>query len=211
MARPFSTPEHREDIRRSIRAAAAELYRQDGLPGISARRVAQRAGVSVGAIYAHFDDLAGLMQSLWMGQVERQNARFVEITSGCEDPVVRLRILLVDYLRFGIDNAELYRNAFLFVRPGSHPKPVAAPLETQVFFRLMMDSLSEGQSQGRIVAGDPANLAQVLWAGLHGCLALPSNLDRLAFVPTADMAQLMVETLICGLTANQQGSSAPSR
>ena len=202
MARPFSTPEHREEIRRTIRSAAAELYRHDGLSAISVRRVAQKAGVSVGAIYAHFDDLAGLMQSLWMGQVERQNARFVERTSGCEDPLQRLRILLDDYLRFGIENAELYRNAFLFVRPGSHPKPVAAGLETQVFSRLMMAALCEGQAQGRVVAGDPGRLAQVLWSGLHGCLALPSNLDRLAFAPAADIAQQMTEALMRSVSAS---------
>jgi len=202
MARPFSTPEHREKIRRTIRSAAAELYRHDGLSGVSVRRVAQKAGVSVGAIYAHFDDLAGLMQSLWMGQVERQNSRFVERTSGCEDPLMRLRILLDDYLKFGIENAELYRNAFLFVRPGGHPKPVAAGLETQVFSRLMMAALREGQAQGRVIAGEPALLAQVLWSGLHGCLALPSNLDRLAFAPPADVAQQMTEALMRSISAN---------
>lgn len=202
MARPFSTPEHREEVRRSIRSAAAELYRDEGLAGITARRVAQKAGVSVGAIYAHFDDLAGLMQSLWMGRVERQNARFVEITTGCQDPVLRLKRLLEDYLQFGIGNAELYRNAFLFVRPGSHPKPLALALETQVFSRLVMEALVEGQAQGRVVPGDPAHLAQVLWSGLHGLLALPSNLDRLAFAPPADIAGMMAEVLIRGVTVS---------
>ena len=210
MARPFSTPEHREEIRRTIRSAAAELYRRDGLSAISVRRVAQKAGVSVGAIYAHFDDLAGLMQSLWMGKVERQNERFVALTSGCGDPLLRLRVPLEDYLRFGIDNGELNKSAFLFVRPGSHPKPVAFELETQVFSRLMMHALREGLAQGRIVAGDPAHLAQALWSGLHGCLALPSNLDRLAFVPPADIAPLMTEALMRSITPLAQSKLSQS-
>lgn len=199
MGRPFSTPEHRAEIRRTIRAAAAELYRREGLSGISVRRVAQQAGVSVGAIYAHFEDLTGLMQSLWTGQVERQNIRFAELIAGVEDPVERLRVLIDAYLHFGIDHAELYRNAFLFVRPESHPKPIPAKLETHVFPRLLMEALQEGQRQGRVRDGDVSVLAQVLWSGVHGCLALPSNLDRVDFCGPADIAGPMIQALVRGV------------
>jgi len=204
MARPHATPEQREEIRRSIRKAAAELYRREGIAGISARSVAQRAGVSVGTIYAHFGDLTGLMQSLWTGHVERQNAVFRDVAALHAEPVARLRALLDAYLRFGIENAVLYRNAFLFVRPESQPAPEAATLAHADFPRLLLAAVREGQGKGSIVEGDPEALAQVLWSAVHGCLALPVNFDRIALQPPADLAQLTLDAALRGISRERQ-------
>lgn len=196
MARPKATPEQREEIRRGIQNAAAELYRAKGLGGISARAVAKDAGVSVGTIYAHFGDLTGLMQSLWTGHVERQNQKFVEIASAHLDPVERLGALLSEYLRFGTENAALYRNAFMFVRPESHEEPKALPPHTVSFGDLLGGAVSEGQSSQQIRPGDVDELVQILWSGVHGCLALPVNMDRLSFKNSGVLSDPMVEALI---------------
>ncbi len=199
MARPAATPEQQEAVRKRIRDAAAELYRAEGLGGITARAIAQGAGVSVGTIYSHFGDLATLMQSLWTGKVARQFARFRDIAERHPDPVERLDALLRDYLRFGLENAALYRNAFLFVRPESHAKPEAGPLSAVEFPALLIAAIAEGQAAGRIVEGQPEHLAQILWSGVHGCLALPANIDRVAFAPPAQIAAAMAAALMRGL------------
>jgi AcrR family transcriptional regulator len=201
MARPAATPEQRDEMRRTIRAAAARLYRQHGIAAISARAVAEGAGVSVGTIYAHFGDLTGLMQSLWTGHVEKQNAKFRDIAKRHRDPTARLEALLAAYLEFGFQNATLYRNAFLFVRPESHEKPTKVPLTAFGFPALLVEALREGQASGRVVPGDPAHLAQMLWSSVHGCLALPLNIDRIAFADPKKLAAPMVETMLRGLAA----------
>ena len=70
MARPTLTDEQRRATRQKIRKAASELHAELGIANISARGVAERAGVSVGTLYTHFGNLTTLMQSLW-----RQPAR----------------------------------------------------------------------------------------------------------------------------------------
>lgn len=204
MGRPSATEEQREEVRRRIRAAAAEAYRQGGVGAISARGVAQKAGVSVGVIYAHFGDLTGLMQSLWTGHVERQDEVFRSIAQCQPDPVRRLRALLFAYLEFGLENASLYRNAFMFVRPETQDLPAPASLKTFVFANLLIAALREGQVAGVIARGDPARLAQLLWSGVHGCLALPTNMDRVGFAPPRAMARPMVEMLVRGVRAEQE-------
>ena len=64
MARPAASPEQRDRQRGRIRRAAAEVYAENGLLGVTARAVAQRAGVSTGTIYSYFDGLQGLMRSI---------------------------------------------------------------------------------------------------------------------------------------------------
>ncbi len=199
MARPAATPEQQEAVRKRIRDAAAALYRAEGLGAITARAIALGAGVSVGTIYAHFGDLATLMQSLWTGKVAQQFARLEDIAARHSDPVARLDALIRDYLRFGLDNASLYRNAFLFVRPESHAKPDAAALSGVAFSSLLIAAITEGQAAGRIVEGPPEQLAQILWSGVHGCLALPANIDRVAFAPPAQIAEAMAAALMRSL------------
>jgi AcrR family transcriptional regulator len=199
MARPSATPEQRAEVRKKIQRAAAGIYRREGLAAINARAIATEAGVSVGAIYAHFGDLPGLMRSLWTDHVERQNQAFRGVAVRHADPVERLRALLKAYLDFGIENAALYRSAFLFVRPESQQSPSRVPLDAYDFPRLMLEALKEGQALRAILAGDPAIQAQLLWSGVHGCLALPNNVDIIALAPAASLATPMIDALIDAL------------
>ncbi|MEO1015489.1 MAG: TetR/AcrR family transcriptional regulator [Pseudomonadota bacterium] len=199
MARPKATPEQRTEIRRGIQRAAAEIYRADGISAISARAVAKKAGVSVGTIYAYFGDLPGLMQSLWTGRVERQNDLFKAVAAEHSDPVERLRALMVSYLRFGVENPDLYRGVFLFVRPESLDRGDTTPFTSFVFPALLIEAIGEGQAADRLVERDPAELAQTLWSALHGCLALPANLDRLGFASAEEMTAPMVDALLRGV------------
>ncbi len=189
MARPKATPEQRAQVRRSIQRAATELYREQGLSSISARAVAKRAGVSVGTIYSYFGDLAGLGQSLWEGRVARQEAVFRDVARQHERPLARIEALVRAYLSFGIEQHELYRSALMFVRPDGLKKPDQQPVSEFAFPTLLKAAIVQGQAAGKVVDGDPDTLAQLLWSGVHGALALPVNLDRVALKPASELVQ----------------------
>lgn len=180
MARPKATPEQRAQVRRSIKRAAAELYREEGLAGVSARSVAKKAGVSVGTIYSYFGDLAGLGRSLWEGRVAKQDEVFREVARQHDDPLARIEALLEAYLTFGIEQHELYRSVLLFVRPKGEGKPEQQPVNAFAFPTLLKSAIEQGQTAGQIRSGDADNLTQLLWSGAHGAIALPINLDRVA-------------------------------
>ena len=196
MARPKATPEQRAEIRRTIQRAALDLYRAQGLASISARAVAKKAGVSVGTIYSYFGDLTGLGQSLWEGPVARQEDVFRALASEYDIPLDRIEALLEAYLRFGIEQAQLYRNALMFVRPAAADVPDKEALTGYSFPSLIRQAIEDGQALETIVAGDPAELTQLLWSGVHGALALPVNMDRLALKPTMNMVEATVEGLL---------------
>ena len=190
MARPKATPEHRRQVRRAIQSATAELYREEGVAAISARAVATRAGVSVGTIYSYFGDLTGLMQSLWTGRIAKLEEEFRARAGEFEDPIDRLEALLETYLRFGIEQTILYRNALMFVRPAALEPPKKQDLSAFAFPTLVTEAIRQGQVQGQIVDGDPVQLTQLLWSGAHGALALPINMDRVDFTPTAEIVEV---------------------
>lgn len=196
MPRPAVTPEQRKETRKRIREAAARLVAKRHLQDITVRAVATEAGVSVGTIYMYFENLTELAQSLWLEPVNKLKKEISEDAEKTKDPVDRIRVLLEHYARFANEQHAIFKGAFLYVRPDSMKKPEQVNLEEEVFFCYLRDSIAEGQKGGHIRQGDPAALAQTLWAGIHGAMALPITLDRLSFNPPQDMARHMIDTLM---------------
>lgn len=196
MARPALTDEQRRETRRKIRGAAAALYAESGLQDISARKIAQQAGVSVGTLYSYFDNLTELMQSLWKEPVRRLIRELESELAGIDDPLKRVRAFLSGYAQFALNEPATYRGSFLFVRPDNQPKPDQTALENDRFFRLLTDSVERAQATGQARSGDPQAIAQLLWSGLHGAIALPNNMDRLALAAPADSVAPMIDALM---------------
>lgn len=203
MARKPATEAQKKAARRHIQKAAAALYAEQGAAAVSARAIAERAQVSVGTLYVHFGNLQGLMQSLWMEPVEAINARLVQMAAGIADPVERVRALLSAYVEVAQTRPDLFRGAFLFVRPSDLPTPAREPLEDAPFAALLIAAIRDGQEKGVCRNGDPRRLAQIAWAGVHGCLALPVNFDRLALAEPEDLAAQMIDVMIANLKPTQ--------
>ena len=139
------------------------------------------------------------MQSLWLEPLDRINAQLREIADAHDDPLDRLSALMQAYLNVAADNPELYRNAFMFVRPSHLPTPDKDPMNSVVFAALVKEALLDGQNSGVIRAGSVDRMTQLIWAGLHGSIALPINFDRIAFdedsPPSSDMIDLLIAQL----------------
>lgn len=192
MPRPALTDEQRRAIRRNIRAAAAELYADNGVSNISVRAVADKAGVSVGTVYSYFSSLSELLQSLWRQPARKLVRAMAQIREDHPDPVTRLDALLKAYVRFAVEEPQVFKSAFLFVRPESVKPPKQIALADDEFFVLFRDTLSQGQDSGQFRTGDPDTYAQMVLSAVHGALALPVNLHRLALQPGPELAQKMI-------------------
>ncbi len=180
MPRPALTDEQRRSIRRNIREAAATLYGEKGVNNVSVRAVAQAAGVSVGTVYSYFGSLSELLQSLWRAPARKLVAQMASLTQEVADPVEQLKALLQAYVQFSVDEPQVFRSAFLFVRPEAAPAPKQVALASDRFFMLFQQAIARGQQTGQFRSGNPDTLAQLVLSAVHGALALPVNMHRLA-------------------------------
>lgn len=196
MARTPATDAQRYEESSRIREAASKIYADKGIAAISARAVAKEAGVSVGKIYGYFNSLTELMQSLWQGRVQRLAEKLQQVASRQADPVDRVRSILEVYVAFAQNNPDLYRGALMFVRPDDLEAPRQDPAENLPIMDLLMGAIVEGQDTGVFRDGSAVRLAQLLWAGVHGSLALPINIDRYAFKERDHLASDMVDALM---------------
>ncbi len=204
MARPVLTEEQRKEIRRSIRGAAAKLHAEDGMANISARSIAETAGVSVGTIYSHFGNLTDLMQSLWKQPARKMIEEMESVATDNPDPEARLRALLNVYITFAKENWSVYKGAFMFVRPDDHKAPPQIALDADRMFSVLKQSIIDGQTSGKFRDGDPDQITQTIWSGVHGSIALPTNFHRLELDSSESRINAMVELMFDWLT--QQAS-----
>lgn len=199
MPRTPATEAQRHEESSRIRDAAGKIFAEKGITAISARAVAKEAGVSVGKIYAYFNSLTELMQSLWQGRVQGLADTLHDLAGDIDDPVERIRSILETYVSFAHTNQDLYKGALMFVRPDELPTPEQDAAEDLPIMDLLIKAVAEGQAAGSIRAGSAVRMAQLLWAGVHGALALPINIDRFAFKErdhlTSDMVDALMEHL----------------
>ncbi|MEQ8692481.1 MAG: TetR/AcrR family transcriptional regulator [Pseudomonadales bacterium] len=189
MPRPALTDEQRKVIRRTIREAAARLYADNDLTKVSVRAIAEQAGVSVGTVYAHFGSLSELLQSLWRQPVRKLVEQMTQIAGDVSDPAEQLAAFLQAYVRFSVEEPQVFRRALLYVRPESVQPPEQAALSSDRFFRLISQAISQGQEAKLFRPGDPDMLAQMVLSAVHGALALPVNWHRLALQPGTEVAE----------------------
>ena len=199
MPRTQATPEQKEEARRVIRQAAADVYNSVGIAGVSVRAIAKEAGVSVGTIYTYFGSLQGLMESLWSGPVQRYIDQLSSIAQAHEDPVERIKALMLSYVEFARKNIEIYRGVFLFVRPRGQAVKDKTPADEVVFPSLVIAAIKEGQSSGQIIDGAPVDMAMMIWGSLHGCIALPHNFGRSEFGDTKPTLDRLIGTMIASI------------
>ncbi len=208
MGRPSATPEQRKQQRNKIRAAAADIYQEEGLTGLSVRAVAKRAGVSTGLLYSYFTDVSDLLRSLWLRPVAEFGRRVVAIEETQPDPRKRIEALLTAYVAWAHEHPDVYRGVLLLVRPPGPEQLDVEPVASLPLCRALRDAIAEGQRQGSVAGGDPDLLAQTLWAGAHGAIALPVNLDRFDVAPSSQLGPLMIATLMASLTPPHSDSPA---
>jgi AcrR family transcriptional regulator len=160
----------RAHLRTAILTAARKLFVRDGYEGFSMRALAQRMHCSPGALYHYFENRDELFDCL----VEDSFARLGGVGAGLQrrgssekDPVAFLKKGARLYVDFGLKNPEVYKFAFLILRPDTAKSRVPHPA-----YQALKESVAACVKQGRFHPVHIETTSQALWAALHGVTAL---------------------------------------
>ncbi|MGE0792252.1 MAG: TetR/AcrR family transcriptional regulator [Sandaracinaceae bacterium] len=159
----------RDDILRCAR----DIYLEEGLAGMSLRKVAACAGVSAPAIYRHFDSKEDLLWAV-CEQGHELFARYLARGLKAPTALERLRQTGFGYLAFAMEHRHYY--TIMFVAPPEHLG--FDDLERQnanagsVTFQMLVDRVRECIAAGVLRDDDPEALAIAIWAYVHGLVTL---------------------------------------
>jgi AcrR family transcriptional regulator len=188
----------REEVRRKILDAAHELFAREGYDRVTMRRIADAIEYSPTTIYNHFEDKDDLVQSLCDGDFARLLGA-LQAEPAPADPVEQIRQLGLAYARFGIDYPNHYR--FMFMTPAKFEHIHELSASGQQAFGLLRSAVERAIESGAFRPGDGDAVAQVLWASLHGVVALlitlrPEHWPHAPAVP--GLVGLLVENSLRG-------------
>ncbi len=160
------------ETRRLILEAARELFTSEGYAETSMRKIADRIGYTATAIYHHFADKDALLNELCLNDFRALGDALHQMDQ-IPDPILRLKIMGVNYVRFALEHPQQFRFMFMVERPIPGPDIVTIdPAEDGYAF--LINNVTEAMERGafRPEFTDPQLLAQLLWAGVHGVAAV---------------------------------------
>jgi len=173
-------PYHHPNLKQALLDAAAELIAAHGPQSFTLREVARMAGVSHNAPYRHFRDKDELLAAVAAQGFERLTAAMQEAASRGKTAVERWKLSGHGYLAFALRWPQHYFVMFdAAFEIANHPACAAAG---EAAFDALLRFVSDAQSEGRLLAGDPLPLALASWSAVHGLAKLAIN-QRLPIPP----------------------------
>jgi AcrR family transcriptional regulator len=180
----------REQLRLLILETALDLYREGGEEGVTLRRIAERIEYSPTTIYLYFKDKDELYYHLHCWGFEKLVA-YQQVGSHLANPIERLKLLGTQYLKFGLENPELYDIMFMHRGP---IRTIEAYHEDWKHgsgaYNILLSTVEEVIATGKTQEKNTDLLAFFLWSGVHGMVSLAIR-SRLPMLEGKDLNSLM--------------------
>jgi AcrR family transcriptional regulator len=188
------------DVQRAILDAAERLLEAGDPSALTVRGIAKEAGVAPMGVYNHFESKNGVVDALFRRGFEALAADLTAVMA-LQDPREALRRGGLRYRELALEHPAAYAVMFLAAVPDFEPSE-EAKAEAERAFGGLIATVERAMQAGVVEAGDATASASVLWAGIHGAVAL--ELSGICFVDDASAlyAQL-VDTLLDGLAPHR--------
>ena len=185
-----------DQLREEILDATTDLLLQTGNEkAVSIRSVAQRVRVTPPSIYLHFAAKDELISAVCARLLGRLGDVMLRAASDHASTIERLRAQGRAYVRWAVDNPELYRIAVMGRgRPGNDVDRV---LKSCVCAHLCT-SIQTLMTEGIYPQGDPAAVALELWAAAHGVASLFVSRPYLPWGDIEEFADRVMTAACCG-------------
>ena len=150
--------------------AAGEILETEGPDALSVRRIAAAAGVAPMGVYNHFESKSGIVDALFVRGFERLSEA-LEAGAQVADPYEALRECGRRYRALALAHPMVYQIMFLRAVPGFEPSARAIECAAAAFDKLVV-AVQRAMAAGVIVEGPPFETARLIWASIHGWMAL---------------------------------------
>jgi AcrR family transcriptional regulator len=193
----------REEMRRLVLDAALRLFLENGFDKVSIRNIADAIEYSPATIYLYFKDKNELLYALHQQGFMKMVDDFQPILL-LDKPFDKLMAMGRAYIRFAVDNPELFDLMFIMTAPMDK-------LDTQQWeegdraFALLERVVTECMDAGIFQRQSVQVVSMMIWSSIHGYTALFLR-KRLGMIPECDRQQVMgaafdlfCDTLLRGL------------
>jgi AcrR family transcriptional regulator len=191
---------HHGDLKNALIKAGVEILAKEGVGGLSLRKVAQRAGVSHSAPYAHFPDKQSLIAAI---STEGFNQLYSELDAVVSPYIGDPKKQLIEgsraYVQFALNNSDTFKIMFSGVLEKEKDYPAFVEISHKTFERVV-GIVRACQDAGILHASPPEVMAVAVWGQVHGIvsLALEGQISRsvLEHHTIQDVVSFSIEQLL---------------
>jgi AcrR family transcriptional regulator len=188
----------KEGLREEILDAARTLFVKEGNENVSIRKIADRIEYAPGTIYLYFRDKAEILDRICEETFARLIVKQKAIENDTAPPLDKLRRGLRLYIQFGLDNPNHYIVTFIQAKLNREAHSVFQTTGQQAF-ACLRQGVQACVDAGELVSNDTDELAQTLWAGIHGLTSVLITCTGFPFVEQTRLIDRMVHTLVEGV------------
>ena len=186
--------------RAEILEAAERIFVAEGYEGATIRKIADEVGVSSTALYMHFPDKACILHEIVDGTLSQLLENNTEIANKPLDPVVRTRMMLDTYMRWGLEHANAYQLVYCSRGPVSgDPTPERTTDLSRECYEAFSGVVREVAANGRLRTGNADSAAQALWMACHGVVALMISRPSFEWTDQQELMTITLDGLLHGL------------
>ncbi|RAK63092.1 TetR/AcrR family transcriptional regulator [Phenylobacterium kunshanense] len=186
--------------RAEILDAAERIFVAEGYDGATIRKIADEVGVSSTALYMHFADKAGILHEIVGGALSQLLASNTEIAGKPLDAVVRTRMMLDAYMRWGLEHPNAYQLVYCSRGPvSSDPTPERTSDLSSQCYEAFSGVVREVAASGRLRTGSADSAAQALWMACHGVVALIISRPTFEWTDHEELMRITLDGMLHGL------------
>jgi AcrR family transcriptional regulator len=171
-AMPKKKSYHHGDLKNALIEAGADILSNEGVSALSLRKVAQKAGVSHAAPYAHFADKQALIAAISTEGYKKLYAQIAQVAERYRsDPLRRFVEASWAYVQFALDEPDQFKVTLsgMIEKEQDYPAFVETAKQT---FNLVVDIVTQCQQAGFLRKGAADLTAVSVWALIHGFVSL---------------------------------------
>jgi AcrR family transcriptional regulator len=169
MPRVLTASDLRE-FRNRVCAVATELFAELGYDGFNMRELAGRLGVSAMTAYRYFNSKDDILVAVRARAFDRLAVRLEMAGAGSGSTSDRLVAVCRTYVDFAREEQPHYRLMFDLSLPGASRTAELVNAEHRAYDAVAVHARSFARAG--LPGGDPERFARVLFASLHGIVAL---------------------------------------
>jgi AcrR family transcriptional regulator len=163
---------HHGDLKNALIQAGVEILSEEGVSGLTLRKVAKRAGVSHSAPYAHFRDRQSLIAAISTeGFRQLYDELDTVVSAHADDPKEQLVEAAWAYVQFAMNNTDTFKIMFSGVLEKEKDYPSFVDISGKTFERVL-DIVRICQNAGILRLGPSELVAVSVWGQVHGIISL---------------------------------------
>ena len=185
--------------RAEILEAAERIFVAEGYEGATIRKIADEVGVSSTALYMHFQDKGCILAEICERTFRNLLASNSDIAQRPLDAVVRTRMMLDAYMRWGLEHPNAYQLVYCTQNPTAQSLPEATAELSAQCYDTFAGVVREVAASGRLRTGDGESAAQALWMACHGVVALIAARPKFDWSDHEELMRVTLDGMLHGL------------